>query len=154
MHPIPQARLTLPAPAWTYRCREGVDALVHPWVGGEVALGFARLTGDAFFTLSTRSLGPVLSPDTGVVLRLDGTTVLDRQLPGPASFRVGTSDAQFELASTRDVEGYTALVGAMEDCRVLSLQLSIRGQQLVEAHFDTRGWMSLLPALVRPFTAF
>lgn len=88
------------------------------------------------------------------MLRLDGLTVLDRQLPVPASSVVSAFDARFELAGTRDVEGYTALVGAMEDCRVLSLHLAIPGQTLVEAKFDTRGWMSLLPALVRPFTAF
>ncbi|RZA30543.1 MAG: hypothetical protein EOP02_01165 [Proteobacteria bacterium] len=154
MHPTPRASRTLPAPAWTYRYHEGVDELVHPWAGGEMALGFVRLTGDAFFTVSTRDLGPVLSPDTGVVLRLDGLTVLDRQLQGPASFRVGASDARFELAGTRDVEGYTALVGAMEDCRVMLLHLTIPDRAPMEAHFDTRGWMSLLPDLVRPFTAF
>ena len=119
-----------------------------------MALGFARLTGDACFTVSIRDLGPILSSDTGIVLRLDGTTVLDRQLPGPASSRVGALDARFELAGTRDVEGYTALVGAMEDCRVLLLQLASPDRAPVESHFDTRGWMSLLPALVRPFTAF
>lgn len=154
MQSTPRAGRALPAPAWTYRYHEDVDELVHPWTGGEAGLGFARLTGDAFFTLSTGDLGPVLSADMSIVLRLDSMTVLDRPLPGPVPSRVGMSDARFELASTRDVEGYTVLVGAMEDCRVLSLQLSIRGQSPVEVHFDTRGWMSLLPALVRPFTAF
>ena len=154
MHPIPRACRVMPAPAWTYRYCESVDELVHPWAGGEVALGFARLTGDAFFTLSTRSLGPVLSFYTGIVLRLDGTTVLDRQLPSPASFWVGVFDARVELTGTRDVEGYTALVGAMEDCRVMLLHLTIPDRAPVEEQFDTRGWMSLLPALVRPFTAF
>jgi hypothetical protein len=42
----------------------------------------------------------------------------------------------------------------MEDCRVQSLHLAIPGQPLAKAHFDTRGWMTLLPAMVRPFTAF
>ncbi len=56
MHPTPRASRTLPTPAWTYRYHEGVDALVHPWAGGEVALGFARLTGDACFTMSMRGL--------------------------------------------------------------------------------------------------
>jgi hypothetical protein len=88
------------------------------------------------------------------VLRLDGTTVLDSRLPGPASFRVSAPDARFELAGMRDVEGCAALVGAMEDCRVLSLQLSIPDHAPVEGQFDTRGWMPLLPALMRPFTAF
>jgi hypothetical protein len=60
---------------------------------------------------------------------------------------------RFEQAGTRDVVGYTALVGAMEDCRVLSLHLAIPGQQLAEAHFDTCDWMTLLLALVRPFMA-
>lgn len=153
MRPTPRAGRVSPLPAWTYRYHDSVDELVHAWAGGEVGLGFARLTGDAFLTLSTRGLGPVLSPDTGIVLQLDGTTVFDSRLPSSASL-VGMSDARFELAGTRDVEGYTALVGAMEDCRVLSLQLSMRDRPPVEAHFDTRGWMSLLPALVRPFTAF
>jgi hypothetical protein len=80
--------------------------------------------------------------------------VLDARSSGPASFQVGGIRARFELTNTRDVEGYTALGGAMEDCRVQSLHLAIPGQPLAEAYFDTRGWMTLLPAKVRPFTAF
>lgn len=80
--------------------------------------------------------------------------MLDARLSGPASFRLGGSRAQFELANTRDVEGHTALGGAMEDCRLQSLHLAIPGQPLAEAYFDKCGWMTLLPAKVRPFTAF
>ena len=42
----------------------------------------------------------------------------------------------------------------MKDCRVQSLHLAIPGQALAKAYFDTRGWMTLLSAMVRPFTAF
>ena len=114
MRPIPRAGRMSPLPAWIYRYHDSVDELVHAWAGGEVGLGCACLTGDAFFTLSTRGLGPVLSPDTSIVLPLDGTIVLASRLPSCTSL-VGMSDARFELAGTRDVEGYTALVGAMED---------------------------------------
>lgn len=80
--------------------------------------------------------------------------MLDARLSGPASFRVRGIRARFELANTRDVEGYMVLGGAMEDCRVQSLHLAIPGQPLAKAHFDKCGWMTLLPAMVRPFTAF
>ena len=77
-----------------------------------------------------------------------------RPVVRPRVFPGGGIRARFELANTRDVEGSTALGGAMEDCRVQSLHLAIPGQPLAEAYFDTRGWMTLLPAKVRPFTAF
>lgn len=68
-----------------------------------------RLTDDAFFTLSTRGLGLILSQGTGIVLRLDDTTVLDSRLSGPASLPVGVND------------------------RVLSLHLTISGRQHAKA---------------------
>ena len=77
-----------------------------------------------------------------------------RPVVRPRIFPGGGIRARFELANTRDVQGYTALGGAMEDCRVQSLHLAIPGQPLAKAHFDKCGWMTLLPAKVRPFTAF
>jgi hypothetical protein len=42
----------------------------------------------------------------------------------------------------------------MADCRVQSLHLAIPDQPLAKAHFDKCGWMTSLPAMVRPFMAF
>ena len=114
MRPTPRAGRMSPLPAWTYRYHDSVDELVHAWAGGEAGLGCACLTGDALFTLSTRGLGRVFSPDTKIVLQLEGTIMLTSRVPSCTSL-VGMSDARFELAGTRDVEGCTTLVGAMED---------------------------------------